>query len=120
MGIRAVIFDIGGVLEVTPATGWQERWAARLGLGRAEMDARLGPRWRGGNTGVTSLPEIERRVAAALGLGAADLAELMAEAWAEHLGTLNTKMTSYLAALRPRYLTGIPCYSPALSRPSPT
>lgn len=32
MPIEAVIFDIGGVLEVTPPTGWLERWASRLGL----------------------------------------------------------------------------------------
>jgi epoxide hydrolase-like predicted phosphatase len=107
VGIRAVIFDIGGVLEVTPPTGWQERWAARLGLGRADLDARLRPALRGGNIGEASLPEVERQVAVALGLGEAELAEFMAEVWAEYLGTLNTKMTSYFAALRPRYLTGI-------------
>jgi len=26
MAIRAVIFDIGGVLEITPSTGWQEKY----------------------------------------------------------------------------------------------
>lgn len=28
MAIEAVVFDIGGVLELNPATRWQERWAA--------------------------------------------------------------------------------------------
>jgi epoxide hydrolase-like predicted phosphatase len=107
VAIRAVIFDIGGVLEVTPPTGWQERWAARLGLGPAEMGATLEPAWRGGSTGEASLPEVERRVAAALGLGDADLAEFMADVWAEYLGTLNTTLAGYFAALRPRYRTGI-------------
>jgi hypothetical protein len=32
MAIRAVVLDIGGVLELNPATGWQKRWAAKLGL----------------------------------------------------------------------------------------
>ena len=30
MSIRAVVFDIGGVLEFTPSTGWVERWEKRL------------------------------------------------------------------------------------------
>jgi len=33
MSIEAVSFDIGDVLEVNPSTGWQPRWARRLGLG---------------------------------------------------------------------------------------
>lgn len=28
----AVVFDIGGVLEITPPTGWEQRWARELGL----------------------------------------------------------------------------------------
>lgn len=28
MTIRAVVFDIGGVLEITPRTGWVEKWEA--------------------------------------------------------------------------------------------
>jgi hypothetical protein len=32
MAIRAVVFDIGGVLEITPRTGWDEKWEARLHL----------------------------------------------------------------------------------------
>ncbi len=30
MTIRAVVFDIGGVLEITPDTGWQVKWEERL------------------------------------------------------------------------------------------
>lgn len=29
MTIRAVVFDIGGVLEITPPTGWVEKYAVR-------------------------------------------------------------------------------------------
>ena len=36
MVIRAVIFDIGGVLEITEPTGWGESWARRLDLSWAE------------------------------------------------------------------------------------
>jgi hypothetical protein len=27
VAVRAVVFDLGGVLEIAPATGWIERWA---------------------------------------------------------------------------------------------
>lgn len=30
VAVRAVVFDLGGVLEIAPATGWIERWAERL------------------------------------------------------------------------------------------
>jgi epoxide hydrolase-like predicted phosphatase len=105
--IRAVIFDIGGVLEANPPTGWQERWAARLGRTVADLAAALEPAWQGGNTGEVSLPEVEQRTAVALGLSQAELAEFMDEVWAEYVGTLNVPLASYFGALRPRYRTGI-------------
>ena len=42
MAIEAVLFDIGGVLERTPRTGWEQRWATELGLSIEEFDRRLG------------------------------------------------------------------------------
>ena len=66
--MKAVVFDIGGVLEHTPPTGWQERWAARRGLERAEFDDRLNAIFDGGSIGAIDLPTVERRVAAALTL----------------------------------------------------
>lgn len=32
MDSRCIILDIGGVLEITPVTGWEQRWEQRLGL----------------------------------------------------------------------------------------
>ena len=37
MVIRAVVFDIGGVLEITPDLGVDRRWEARLGLPAGDM-----------------------------------------------------------------------------------
>jgi hypothetical protein len=51
MGIEAVVFDIGGVLERTPRTGWEDRWSARLGLSRAEFEARMAPIGGAGSLG---------------------------------------------------------------------
>ena len=40
MAIRAVVFDIGGVLEITPRTGWEEKWEARLHVKPGELPNR--------------------------------------------------------------------------------
>jgi epoxide hydrolase-like predicted phosphatase len=105
--IKAVIFDIGGVLEVTPRTQWRDGWAARFGLTPAAFEERVGPIFEPGATGGATLQEIERRTADEFGLGEADLAALMDDAWTEYLGTLNHELAAYFGALRPRYRTGI-------------
>lgn len=108
MTIRAVIFDIGGVLEIDPASDWLERWAERLGLGWPEgMTARLGPISRAGNIGTITLAQAQQQIAAVLGLDQAQLGRFMEDLWTEYLGTLNAELASYFAALRPRYRTGI-------------
>ncbi|MGB9182900.1 MAG: HAD family phosphatase [Solirubrobacteraceae bacterium] len=107
MAVKAVVFDIGGVLELTPATRWQDRWAASLGMRVTELDARLGPVWAAGEIGAVSYEEVERQVAQTLELDAERLDRLMQDAWSEYLGTLNEDMARYFAALRPRYRTGI-------------
>ena len=70
------MLDIGGVLEVTPATGWQQRWAHELGLSREDFDRRLGALWRPGATGAASLAEIEQQTAQKLGLDERQLQRL--------------------------------------------
>jgi epoxide hydrolase-like predicted phosphatase len=107
MAIEAVIFDIGGVLEATPSTGWRERWAAHLGLAPEEMARRLDPTFTEGSIGAIDLSQVERRVAEVLGLGPASLEAFMGDLWAEYLGTLNEELAAYFGGLRPRYRTGI-------------
>lgn len=107
MPIEAVIFDIGGVLEVTPPTGWLERWARAVGLSPQELFARLEPTFEAGSVGAMTLEEVERATAVALGLDGAALKGLMDDLWSEYLGTLNQTMAEYFAQLRPQYRTGI-------------
>jgi putative hydrolase of the HAD superfamily len=104
---KAVIFDIGGVLEMTPRTGWEERWAARLGMAQAELVSRLDPIWSQGEIGAVTLGEIERQTAEALALDEPALHDLMNDLWTEYLGTLNVSLARYFAGLRPRHRTGI-------------
>ena len=105
--LRAVVFDIGGVLEHTPRTGWQRRWARRLGLSESAFAQRLSPFWSLGDIGALDLSEVERRTAQALALDDRALRELMDDMWHEYLGALNAELAAYFASLRPRYRTGI-------------
>jgi putative hydrolase of the HAD superfamily len=103
----AVVFDIGGVLEDNPRTGWQRRWARRLAIEPAAFTARLEAIWGPGSTGESTLEAIERDTAAAFALDSPTLAELMDDAWEEYIGTLNTEMAAFLVHLRPRFRTAL-------------
>ena len=46
MTIRAVVFGIGGVLEITPDLGVDRRWGARLGLDEEQLAAYTADAWR--------------------------------------------------------------------------
>jgi epoxide hydrolase-like predicted phosphatase len=107
MTIRAVVFDIGGVLEITPPTGWVEQWEARLHLNPGELDARLMDVWRAGTLGTISEQEVEMRIGQIMGLDQQQVAALMADLWEEYLGELNVELVAYFASLRPRYRTAL-------------
>lgn len=107
MKFAAVVFDIGGVLEHNPRTGWEAGWAARLGLDAGELVNRLRPIWSQGDVGALTLAEIERQTAAVLELDPPGLRGLMDDHWAEYLGTLNEALARYFVQLRPRFRTGI-------------
>lgn len=107
MAIRAVVFDIGGVLEINPRTGWQERWEVKLDLKPGELDERLRRVWLEGSAGKISLLEVEKQVGAILGLDQAQLDVFMGDLWEEYVGTLNVELANYFASLRPRYQTAI-------------
>src|SRR5580693_2205030 len=107
MAIEAVLFDIGGVLEYTPRTRWEQRWATELGLSLEEFERRLAPVGRPGSVGEITLHGAERRIASVFGLDDAALRRFMDDLWEEYLGTLNEELTAYFASLRSRFRTGI-------------
>src|SRR5947207_7638108 len=107
MVIRAVVFDIGGVLEITPDLGVDRRWETRLGLPAGEIDARLRDVWQGGSVGTITLDDVHEALKDRLGLDDERLAQFMADVWREYLGTANTELIEYARQLRPRYRTGI-------------
>jgi len=107
MVIRAVVFDIGGVLEITPDLGVTRQWETRLGLAAGELDERMHDVWRGGSIGTITLDDVHQALKDRLGLDEPRLAAFMADLWREYLGTPNTELIGYARRLRPRYRTGI-------------
>jgi len=107
MAVRCVVFDIGGVLEVTPETGWVGRWEAALGLGPGGIEERLGDVFEAGGLGRVSESEVTAAVAERLGLAPPQVEAFLADLWAEYLGALDVELVEYLRSLRPRYRTAL-------------
>lgn len=107
MTIRAVVFDIGGVLEITPDLGVTQPWEARLGLPAGELDKRMRDVWAGGSVGTITEEDVHQAITDRLGLDEHDRAAFIADIWGEYLGTANKELIEYVRRLRSRYRTGI-------------
>jgi putative hydrolase of the HAD superfamily len=105
--VRAVVFDIGGVLEITPPLGIVERWESAFGLRPGELDERAQEVWAGGEVGTLTEAEVHRHLAELLDADPARITAFMEEVWVEYLGTPNVGLIDYLRGLRPRHRTGI-------------
>jgi hypothetical protein len=79
MSIQAVVFDIGGVLEVTPDLGLADTWEARLALAPGELNKRMADAWQGGSIGTIDEAEVHRAATEQLGLDERQLAEFMGD-----------------------------------------
>ncbi|WP_406096596.1 HAD family hydrolase [Streptomyces sp. NBC_01013] len=102
-----VIFDIGGVLELTPETGWVQRWEERLELPPGTVHERMRDVWQAGCTGGISEREVHEQLAARLSLDAAQVDALVADLWTEYLGTPNEELIAYARTLRGACRLGI-------------
>lgn len=107
MVIRAVMFDIGGVLEIAPDLGVGLMWEGRLGLPAGTIGERMEDIWAGGAIGAITEQDVHQALADRLGLDEHQLAAFMADIWQQYLGTPNSQMIEYARQLRPRYRTGI-------------
>lgn len=107
VAIRAVVFDIGGVLEITPDLGVDRLWEARLGLSAGGIGERMGDVWTGGSLGAITLDDVHQAIKDRLGLDDQQLTAFMADLWREYLGAANGELIEYARRLRPRYRTGI-------------
>ena len=68
MTIRAVVFDIGGVLEITPDLGVAELWETRLSLPAGELNQRMHDAWAGGGIGAITEDDVHQAITDRLGL----------------------------------------------------
>jgi len=113
--IRAVVFDIGGILELSPdgreptvAFGeLMTTWEKRLNLKFGELGQRIGNMKVDGSLGGVSEEEWQEDLRAVTGMDQAQSDAFMRDFWDVYLGTLNTKLAAYFNALRPRYRTAL-------------
>ncbi|MFF8278493.1 HAD family hydrolase [Streptomyces lateritius] len=98
---------MGGVLAMTPETGWVPRWERHLTLPPGTVHARLGDVWRAGSVGAIGEDEVRARVATDLGLDASQVDAFMADLWHEYLGTPNDELIGCVRGLRRRCTLGI-------------
>ncbi len=105
--IRAVIFDIGGVLIRGGDGSRQWAWERRLGLaegGLAELVLGLDAE-HGVSLGRLSAAELWRRVGQRLGLAEAEAPSLEQAFW--HGGYLDRELLDFLRGLRPQFKTAL-------------
>ncbi|THA78545.1 HAD family phosphatase [Streptomyces sp. A0642] len=102
-----LILDIGGVLELTPATGWVQQWETRLRLPPGTVHERMGDVWQAGSLGSIGEQDVHEQLAARLALDASQVEAFMADLWTEYLGTPNEELIAYVRGLRGRCRLGI-------------
>jgi putative hydrolase of the HAD superfamily len=111
--IRAVVFDIGGVLERVDdhswPTTWAQDWAGRAGMTLDELDAALAARPPIGDllTGGATEAEFRDLYAGALGLDELRADLMMAQMWDAYCGELDRELFEWFTSLRGDYLLGI-------------
>ncbi len=107
MTIRAIVFDIGGVLEITPDLGLDVKWDQKLNLQPGELNERMTNVWQAGSIGTITIDQVHKGLAEIMGMSAAQVDEFMDDLWREYLGTLNIELVEYFRSLRPKYQTAI-------------
>jgi epoxide hydrolase-like predicted phosphatase len=107
MAIRAVVFDIGGVLEITPDLGLTEKWEQRLHLKAGELNEQMGSFWDDGAVGKCTLEDVVRGLRERLGMDQGQIDDFLYDLWTEYLGQPNTELIDYCRGLRPRYQTAL-------------
>ena len=122
MTIHAVVFDIGGILEIVPEGGdptrrfpqMIARWEERLGLPAREldrritaMDERFSTAGKDGSVGTCTEEEWLAELGPATGMDAAQVGAFMRDFWDVYMGAPNVELMEYFKGLRPRYRTAL-------------
>ena len=109
MTIRAIVFDLGGVLENDVDTGMHTKWEARLHLKPGELRERyLRTGWLVDATyGKLTAEEMHQKIAEVYGMDGRQVEEFMQDFWDQYCGKLNHELAAYFRSLRPHYQTAI-------------
>jgi epoxide hydrolase-like predicted phosphatase len=107
MAIRAVVFDIGGVLEITPDTGMTQKWETQLHLKPGEMNGRMANVWSDGSLGRCTEEQVQQSLREIIGMDQGQVDAFWHDLWKQYLGMLNVPLATYFSSLRPRYQTAI-------------
>ena len=121
MAIRAVVFDIGGILQIIPEGGdptirfpeMLARWERRLGMAQGalngcidEQTSRLAAAGKDdGSLGICSYEEWVSELRAVTGWDMSVTDEFMEDFWDTYIGDPNPELAAYFVGLRPRYRT---------------
>jgi epoxide hydrolase-like predicted phosphatase len=120
--IRAVVFDIGGILEVVPDGGdptarfpemiarWEERLHQRPGELRArirQLDERLMSMGKDVGLGTCSEEEWLAELRLATEMEQVQFDAFMQDFWDVYLGGPNDELMAFFGGLRPRYRTAL-------------
>jgi|SRR5579863_4121151 len=122
MAIRAVVFDIGGILEIIPEGGdptnrfpqLSERWETRLGMAPGELrqrmravSDRLEAAGKDRSIGTCTEEEWIAEVQHETGWDHAQMDAFLRDHWDVYCGYPNTELVGFLGSLRPRYTTAL-------------
>lgn len=107
MGVRAILFDIGGVLEVTSEMTFIGDWLGRLGLTLADVGPELFEIWSAGELGTVTESQVRETIRTGLSVDHQIADAVIADMWEQYLGVANTELIGYAAGLRPRFRTGL-------------
>jgi putative hydrolase of the HAD superfamily len=107
VAIRAVVFDIGSVLEIIDDTLFPGAWPERLGLAVDDFMLRLDGLAGDPVIGEVTEAEIRTHWQRSLHLSDALADELMDDFWRWYVGALDEPLVDWFAARRPAQLTAI-------------
>ncbi len=104
MGIRAVVLDIGSVLEVNDDSAFPEPFERRRGLAPGAVDAASAAFPAHPGRGEIGMDEVRATWQRELGLDDAGVDELVEDFWRWYVGTLDQALFDWFAGLRDRGL----------------
>lgn len=107
VAIKAVVFDIGSVLEIIDDTAFPGSWPGRLGLDDDEFSVRLDGLPGDPVLGEVTEDQVRIHWQRSLDLSNEVIEELMDDFWRWYVGVLDEPLFDWFAARRPRQLTGI-------------